>query len=398
MTRLVAVLSYRYLPLHLAFGFLAMGGAMQLSMPAMAQKSIKIPLTADRWQTTGNVEFLTTDASPLGSIKVNKGDAVLKDLTFGNGTIEFDVIANGPMGAGIGFRRRDDDTYEDFYLRPRPNCAAAVDCVQYAPQTHGVLLWDMFPQYQGPAPLKDEESNHIKLVVSGRRMNIFVNGATAPTLAIGRLEGDVLEGGLLLQGPGTFANLTVHPGAVEGLTPVPTNDPARDDKRFLRQWLVSPPAAFPDDKMAVISAMPEPGQDWKPMIAERGGMVNLSRQFGLLPGRARGVAWLKTDVDSDSAQTKHVSIGWAREIWVFVNGKLIFADKNLYQPPAARKNPDGRLSLTNGSFDLPLQKGKNEIAVALADNFYGWGMELRLDDLKGIRTAEPNTKVLAAKP
>jgi hypothetical protein len=79
-----------------------------------------------------------------------------------------------------------------------------------------------------------------------------------------------------------------------------------------------------------------------------------------------------------------------------VNGKLVFADKNLYQPPGARKTPDGRLSLENGSFDLPLQKGRNEIAVALANNFYGWGLELRLDDLKGVQVAR-HRAVLAAQ-
>src|SRR5438034_8517742 len=31
--------------------------------------------------------------------------------------------------------------------------------------------------------------NHIKMVVSGRRMNVFVNDATSPTLEVGRLEG-----------------------------------------------------------------------------------------------------------------------------------------------------------------------------------------------------------------
>ena len=208
-----------------------------LQSPAIAQKPIDIPMTADRWETKNNVEFSQADAYPLGVMKVNKGVAVLKGLDFRNGTIEFDVIPIGSMGAGIGFRRKDDDTYEDFYLRPRPNCAAAVDCMQYAPQTHGVLLWDVFPQYQGPAPLKQDTWNHIKLVVSGRRMNIFVNGASAPTLAIGRLEGDALEGGLLMQGPASFANLTVIPDAVEGLTPVPVNDPTDGDKRFLRDWL-----------------------------------------------------------------------------------------------------------------------------------------------------------------
>jgi len=34
-----------------------------------------------------------------------------------------------------------------------------------------------------------------------------------------------------------------------------------------------------------------------------------------------------------------------------------------------------------------LNAGENEIAVALANNFYGWGLMLRLDDLDGVRLA-----------
>jgi hypothetical protein len=70
-----------------------------------------------------------------------------------------------------------------------------------------------------------------------------------------------------------------------------------------------------------------------------------------------------------------------------VNGERVFADKNLFMPASARKPPDGRLSLENGSFVLPLKAGDNEIAVALANNFYGWGLILRLDDLEGIQLA-----------
>ncbi len=64
-------------------------------------------------------------------------------------------------------------------------------------------------------------------------------------------------------------------------------------------------------------------------------------------------------INSSKAQQKHVSLGWAREIFVFVNGQLVFADKNLYQPSEARKTPDGRLSLENGSLMLPLKAGDN---------------------------------------
>jgi hypothetical protein len=95
--------------------------------------------------------------------------------------------------------------------------------------------------------------------------------------------------------------------------------------------------------------------------------------------------WLKTTIHSDHDQQKQVSLGWAREIWVFVNGQSVFADKNLYMPAEARKKPDGRCSLQNGSLLMPLKAGDNEVMVAIANNFYGWGLQMRFDDLKGLR-------------
>jgi hypothetical protein len=357
---------------------------------ASAAEPIKVPLTADRWEAGDNVEFTQPDGYPLGVITVKKGSAVLKDLNFRNGTIEYDVQALASMGAGFGFRRRDDQTFEEFYLRPRPKCDEAPDCIQYAPQTHGVLLWDMFPQYQTHAPLKDGW-NHIKIVVNGQRMNLYVNGATTPTLAVGRLEGDAEEGGILLQAPGSFANLVVIPDAVEGLSAEPLPDPTDADKRFVRNWQVAAKMPFPANSVPDIASLPgadAPDSNWKPISAERGGVIDLSRIYGLPKVRADGeFTWLKTTLTSNKAQTRKVSFGWNRQVWVYVNGKQVFADKNLYQPPSARKTPDGRLSLENGSFDLPLKAGKNEIAVALANDFYGWGIVMRLDDAKGLQLA-----------
>jgi hypothetical protein len=105
-----------------------------------------------------------------------------------------------------------------------------------------------------------------------------------------------------------------------------------------------------------------------------------------VPPPTRAVTWVRTTITSDINQSKKAAIGWTREVWVFVNGKQVYADKNLYQPPTARKPPDGRCSLENGSITLPLDKGPNDIVVAVANNFYGWGLMMRLDDLGGIRT------------
>lgn len=361
---------------------------------AWGSAPVKVAMTADRWTTTsGTVEFVEHMGLPSIELKpgnfaqhIASGQAVLNGLTFRSGTIEYDVDAANGMGAGFAFRRSDKDNYEEVYLRPQPKCDRAPDCIQYAPQSHGVLLWDLFPQYQSPAPLRSGEWNHMKLVISGRRMNIFVNGAKEPTLEIGRLEGDNGEGGLMLNGPGIFANLTVASGAVENLQSEPEKDATASDHRYVRSWRIAPFSKLAADQVPSAADLPAPGTAWTALEAERNGLVNVSRVYGLpFPRPERGVVWLKTTIHSNSTQQKHVSVGWAREIWVFVNGQPVFADKNLYMPREMRKEPDGRCSLQNGSLSLPLKTGDNEVAVALANNFYGWGLIMRFDDLKGVR-------------
>ncbi len=360
---------------------------------AWAAEVTNIPMTRDRWTiTAGTVNFIDYMGKPSIELKpgnyaqhIRTGAVVLNGLSFRNGTIEYDVMADSGMGAGFVFRRADEKNYEMFYLRPSPKCSEAPDCVQYAPQTHDVLLWDMFPQYQGPAPLHQDGWNHVKLVVSGKRMNIYINGATEPTLKVGRLEGDVEAGGLMLQGPGIFANLTVTPDAVADLPAAPEKDATASDEGYVRHWQLSPFSKLATDQAPGLADLPPSIPAWTPLDAERDGMVNVSRVYGLPLARPdRAVVWLKTNIHSDVAQQKHVTLGWVREIVVYVNGQLIFADKNLYQPAAGRKAPDGRLSLQNGSLILPLKAGDNEVAIALVNNFYGWGLKMRLDDVKDV--------------
>ena len=136
--------------------------------------------------------------------------------------------------------------------------------------------------------------------------------------------------------------------------------------------------------------LPKTSAQWAPIDAERQGLIDVSRVYGLpLKRPERAVVWLKTTIHSETAQQKHAELGWAREVFVFVNGQIVYADKNLYQPPAARKEPDGRLSLENGSLILPLKAGDNELVVAVANNFYGWGIAMHLDDTKDVRVLLP---------
>lgn len=297
---------------------------------------------------------------------------------------------------GIEFRRRDAGSAEEFYLRPSSNCRASDDCVQYAPVVHGFMLWNTYPEYQTAAPVLEKGWNHVKLVVSGRRMDAYVNGTATPTLTVGRLESEAEEGGLLLRGPAVFANVTVRPGEVEGLSPVAVVDPTAGDGRYMRRWEVSGLVGLPEGRPN-LAEMPTAG--WTEVTAERFGLVNLNRVFAADFLAPRQMVWLRTTVESDRAQTKRVEMGWIGQVSVYVNGKFVTAGKNFYYPEGERRDPDGRMSLENGGFAVPLERGKNEVVVALDGNArdrfvggtgvyrtrYGWGMEMRFDDAVGLR-------------
>ncbi len=370
--------------------------------------TVAIPLTADRWQPVdiqvnsplkAHLQFLHPEAFPNGLLRLDSGSALLSGLLFGIGTVEFDIKPLPGDGLpGIRFHQRDPDTAEDFYIRPGADCPASQDCLQYAPVTHGRMLWDLFVQDQMPAPIRPTEWNHVRMVVSRHRMEAFINDRTSPSLMVDALQGDAASGGIELEGPAVFANLSIAPGATGDLAMEPAPDPTATDGRYLRNWRVSTPSTVPADTDPVLSAMPGGTDGWTAITAERGGLIDISRLAP--PPRhlpAPAMVWLGTALVSERAQSKHVAIGWAREVWVFVNGRKVFADRNLYNTPAARKTPDGRLSLQNGGFELPLQAGRNTIAVALSSNFpagsglYGWGLEMRLDNLRGVRVAVPRS-------
>jgi hypothetical protein len=366
----------RALIVALAFGLLSVSASGETPGAPLA-----ISMTADHWQVKENAEFLRQLGFFHGLMRLNSGDATLKDVIFSDGTIEFDVQTVGRGAPGIAFRQQDKDNFELLYLRPDPACPAFRACIQYAPQTHGVLLWDFYPQYENRAQLRENGWNHVRMVVSGRQMNVFVNDAPTPTLQVARLEGDATTGGLRLEGPGTFANLVITPGAVDGLAREPAKDSSDGDRGLIRRWQLSNYSTLASGKEPAYGDMPAVSQGWRSIGTERGGLLNLSREYGLPvhePNRA--VAWAKTTISSDRKQTKKVDIGWTREVWVFVNGKQVFADKNVWDGGSSQKFPDGRCSLENGSFDLPLDAGENEIAVALADNFFGWGLMVRVRD------------------
>lgn len=346
-----------------------------------------IPMTPERWQfKEGKAafgEYQSEDAIHL----LNSADLVtVKDLSFTNGTIEFDWAPEDPFFAGMYFRMKDSLETECFYLRVKAGgVPGAMQAVQYAPFIKGVNLWDLLPHYQGAASFRAGAWNHCRLVISGKKMLAFVNDMERPVLQIPRLEGNTASGGLAFDGKGWIANLVVKPGETGGLTAAEDFDPAYNDPRYLRQWSISQPQPLPPQQEPFFILPPEIETTWTPVAAERLGLVNITRLYG--GNKERRMVWLKTKLRAAAAQVREVTLGFSDEIWIYVNGKPVYTDKNIFGTPAS-KPPLGRCSLENASFRLPLAQGDNEVLIALACNFYGWGLMARLDLMEGIEVVK----------
>ena len=351
---------------------------------------IEVSMASDQWTSAKNeVEFASYKGVP--AMKLLSGDElmILNEVDFSNGTIEFDVEMTN-SGFSMYFRRDNPKEAERVYLRTfRLGNPEAPDVIQYAPVTNGVLLWDLLGHYQGPAEHLVGEWNHVKMVVSGERMRFYINDMDTPVLDIAELAGNSTRGALAFEGAVTYANLVVKPGRVEGLSSKAVEDPTSSDARYLRQWEVSEPVELPYGSELASSRrngvagplLPGPDNSWESIDAERLGLVNLSRRFGESVER-RGV-WLKTMLITEEPQARELNLGFSDEVWVLLNGQLVYVDKNTYNNPIM-KEPGGRISIENARLSLPLRRGENELLVGVSNDFWGWGVVARLDEVEGI--------------
>ena len=249
--------------------------------------------------------------------------------------------------------------------------------------------WNIYPNYQGPAPASPTGWNHVRIEVVGAGMRVYVNREAKPSLVVPRLWGSRREGGVTFKGPAVFANLVVDPGAPAGATLIPTEPAAAGT---VMQWRAAQPTLY--DRGAAVSAKDMPAADaWRPIEAEPTGLVDLGRVFRA--ARMPSLAWLKTEVVAAAAARRTLQVGFAEELWVFLNGRLVYSGANPYYPEGARLSPDGRLQSDNASIPLDLREGRNEIVLAVGDDWrtskgrlepspYGWAAEARFDRIEGL--------------
>lgn len=154
----------------------------------------------------------------------NDGQMILKGYQFSNGTIEVDIKGkNAPQQSfvGIAFHGMDDKTYDAIYFRPfnfmNADTIRRWRSVQYIsmPDYPWEKLRQNFPgKYENkvnPVPNPDGWF-HVKIVVDGKKVTVFVNGAQTHSLAVEKLTSTTTGNIALWVGNnsgGSFANLVI---------------------------------------------------------------------------------------------------------------------------------------------------------------------------------------------
>lgn len=356
---------------------------------APAPIDYNINLSPEKWEfKEGKVEFFDKNGIKAMRIKQgNQGAVMLKDIMFKDGTIEFDFEPASPMTLGssptVYFRgnMQKNDT-EIFYIRARPNKPTANDGIQYCSILGGVNMWDMYPEYQAPAFFEADKVNHLKMVISGQQMRVYVNDMNRPALQIPKLEGNSTEGMIALDGGMVVSNMQIKPNIIEDLPGFAAPDLTDHDAQYLRNWSLTKPSDLPIGNEVIVANLPKPDVFTETIEAERKGMINLSRRFG--GNNTRKVVWLKAKIKVMENQKNIMQLGFSDDVWVFLNNQMIYLDKNTYLQPPMRKYPEGRISIQNAKVNLNLKQGENELLIAVANDFYGWGIIARLENMDGV--------------
>ncbi len=154
------------------------------------------------------------------------GFMILKGVELGNCTIEFDVKGKDVVQqsfVGIAFHGQDEKTFDAIYFRPfnflNPDTARRRRAVQYIsmPDYPWEKLRETYPgKYENkvePVP-NPNDWFHARIVVDGKTISAYVDGAKQPSLQVEKLS-NTTKGGLALwvgnNSGGSFANLVITP-------------------------------------------------------------------------------------------------------------------------------------------------------------------------------------------
>ena len=342
-----------------------------------------IPLDTVHWDIQARA-YVLEPYQGKDAIYLHRGSITLKDVSFLNGTIEYDIYLTGTRGfPGVSFRINDSDA-ELFYIRPHQS--GNPDANQTAGITKGVTPWQFYfgPKYSFPYTYGFNKWTHVKIVVQGERAQVYLDNAEKPNLSW-RLFHSQKAGGIRLSG-GLVSG--VHLANIRVNTTEPNitdfNPIARKPiEGLIPQWEVSD--KFEEKQLENIKSLSSliGAREWgKTISVEEGIGANISRQVELNDGKPGNTVFAKLVINSNREQTRLFEFGYSDRVVVILNGKPIYKGTNRFQSRDYRYL--GTLGLFDGIY-LNLKRGENTLLLAISEDFGGWLVTGKFPDPNGLK-------------
>lgn len=342
-----------------------------------------IPLDTTHWQINAR-SYLFEEFKGQDAIYLQGGAMKLKNRTFLNGTIEFDIFLKKTQSfPGVYFRVHNNDG-EQWYLRP--HLPGKPDANQAAPTVKGISPWQLYfgPKYSFPYTYKYDDWTHVKIVVNGNRAQVFLDYAESPNLSW-HLFHETKPGEIIIRGGGLKA---LH------IANVKVDDTAQNLKNFkpierkpipglISTWEVSD--KFEEkllDNFNNLSSLIKNRTWGRKIQVEEGTAANISRVQLLRNGKAGNTVFAKVIIHSNKKQIKLFQFGYSDRVVAVLNGKPIYKGTNRW------RSRDYRYLGTIGLFDaiyLPLKKGKNTLLMAVSEDFGGWLITGKLHNMDNVK-------------
>lgn len=354
--------------------------ALLLLITVAAHTQNILPFTSPRWAIKGD-EAITEPFQNKTCLKLTNGSAVLADANFTNGIIEFDMaVAHARYFPGMSFRAKDRENAEEFYVRPHQS--GNPDAMQYYPEYFGDGGWQLYygDGFGNPHAIPFDRWFHVKLLVKDTMAEVYLDDEPQPALFIKKLYRPVTTGMIILENPwpvaARYANFsyTENNNITLQSKPKPLEElPAN----VFTTWQVSTPF---DEKMLegkhLLKDIPINKLSWQTFTTDGRGVADLGKLAPVLP--AKNTVFAKLVIHSDKAVVKRLRFGFSDRAYVYFGGKLMYSGNDVFL------SRDYRFLGTMGLYDavyVDLKKGDNEVWIAVAEDFGGWGVMAMLEDL-----------------
>ncbi len=348
---------------------------------AIGQKTI--PIDTTHWEISARAHIIEKYKGK-DAIYLQAGGMTLKNQTFLNGTIEYDIYLKKEAAfPGVYFRSTKDGDSEQWYIRP--HLPGKADANQATGVFKGITPWQLHfgPKYSFPYEYKYDDWTHVKIVVNNDQAQIYLDHATEPNLSW-KLFNPIQEGEISFRGGNAsglhLANISIDKTAtrMKDFSPIER----KPIEGLVQQWVLSD--KFEEKLLDNTSRLKSiiAARKWnKKVQVEEGTAANISRQITLRDDNPGNTVFAKLVVRSDKKQTKRFQFGYSDRVVAIVNGNPVYKGNNRW------RSRDYRYLGTIGLFDeiyVDLKKGENTILLAVSEDFGGWLVTGKFEDMNGI--------------